>query len=222
MSTKFLVLLTLPFLRSPANVQAQDFLDLRVSLFEVQNVTLERALAELKLRWKIQVSFEKVPKESEDEKEASFSVKLENASIREILNALVKADPRYYWEAYESQLGGFGTLINILPVGAKADPDNPMNIKVEKAVIKDVTPYNAINQISSWIPELARKLHPGGTSGSGIYGIGAKVKIFKIYFEFEGLTVREILNEIALRSGGIGWVFEFVKKPSPVYRWRTF
>jgi len=197
-------------------------LDLRVPLFEVENATMEKALTELKFRWRIQVCLEKVPKESEDEKEATISVKLENATVREVLEALVKADPRYYWEVYESYLDKSASLINILPVDAKADPNNPMNIKVEKAMIKDATPYSAIAGIDYWIPELVRKLHPHGVLGHAFYGIGAKVKVFKIYFEFEGLTVREILNEIALRSGGLGWIFEQVKKPTPSYRWRAF
>lgn len=220
MSIKFSLLLTL--LLSSVNIKAQDFLDLRVPLFEVKNATMEQALAELKLRWKIQVCLEKVPKESEDEKEATVSVKLENAAIREILDALVKVDPRYYWEVYKSHLDASASLINVRPVRAKDDPDNPMNMKVKKAVIKDVTPYNAINQIDYWIPDLAKKIHSGVGAGSGLYGIGSKVRIFKIYFEFEDLTVREILNEIALRSGGLGWFFEQVRKPTASYRWRVF
>lgn len=223
MSIKFSLLMTLlPFLLSSVNIKAQDFLDLRVPLFEVKNATMEEALAELKLRWKIQVCLEKAPKESEDEKEVPISVKLHNVTIREILDTLVKVDPKYSWEVYQSYLDRSATLINILPVGARDDPNNLMNIKVEKAVVRDMTPYNAINQIHYWVPDLAKKLHPGRSGGSGIYGIGSKVRIFKIYFEFEDLTVREILNEIALRSGGLGWVFEQVRKPTASYRWRVF
>jgi hypothetical protein len=222
MSIKFPLLLTLPLLLPSVNIKGQDFLDLRVPFFEVKNVAMEEALVELKLRWMIQVCLEKVPKESEDEKEVTVSIKLENATIREILDALVKADPRYYWEVYDSHLNKSAKLINVLPVGAKGASDSPMTIKVKRAVIKDVTPNNAINQIDHWIPELVKKLHPEGLPGHAFYGIGARVRIFKIHFEFEDLTVREILNEIALRSGGISWVFESVKKPSQVYRWRTF
>lgn len=222
MSIRHKHLLLSLFLLSAINIKAQDFTDLKVPFFEAKNATLEEALAQLKFRWKIQVCLEKVPKESSYEKEAAISVKRENASILEILDALVKADPRYYWEIYNSHLYTSASLINILPVGAKNDPDNPMNIKVEKAIIKDVTPYNAITQVDYWIPELAKKLHPGGIAGSALYGIGTKVRIFKIYFEFEDITVREILNEIALRSGGLSWVFEFVKKTPQSYRWKTF
>ena len=223
MRFRYKALLFLSLLLSyTTRIEAQDWVDLRVPSFEARNVTMQEALTQLR-RWNIPVCLEKVPKEITDEKEVTISIKLENASVREILDALVKADPRYLWEKYPSYLNRSISLINVLPVGAKeATSDSIMNIKVKTGTVRDMTPEAAIQQVTYWIPELVKKFHPAGITGATMRGIGYKVQTFKVYFEFEDMTLREIMNEIALRSGGPNWVFEYIKGPSPSYQWKTF
>jgi len=204
-----------------ANAAPQDMLDLKIPKYEVRNATMEEALKKLHA-WGIQVCLEKVPRQTEAE-DVRFSVHLQDASVREVLNALVSADKRYTWERYQRSISDYTNLINVFPAGAKDDPDNLMNIRAKKVVLKypypglpeDVLPY-----VGYFVPEIARKLHPGGIAGSFLSVIGGKMNL-RIDFEFEDMTVREILNEIALRTAGKGWVYEFVKSPEPTHKWRV-
>jgi hypothetical protein len=212
------VLLVVAF---PKGVIAQDFLDLRVPEFEVTRATMEDALEKLNA-WGIRVCLEKVPLEA-DEEDVRFSVSLRDASVREILDALVKADKRYTWRRYKGYLPSVSTrtdLINVLPIDADKDPEYLTNIRAKKVIIKSppISPEGAIGYISYFVPEIVRKLYPGAIAGSILGDGGEKVKV-RVNFEFEDMTVREILNEIALRTVGRGWVYEVVKGPKPEHRW---
>lgn len=210
------------WLFSSGSVAAQDFLDLKIPEYEINNATMEEALRKLNA-WGIQACLEKVPRESEKEEEIRISVRLQDASVREVLNTLVSVDKRYTWERYRRSTSfEYTNLINVFPVGARKDPRNLMNIKARKVVIKFPTsPENLISKIEYFVPELARKLHHGAVAGSIPGGpIGGKVSLH-IDFEFVDMTVREILNEIALRTAGEGWVYECVKSPEPTHSWRV-
>ena len=202
------------------NVMAQDMLDLKVPKYEVRDVTIEEALRVLR-GWGIQICLEKAPQHGERE-DVRFSINLRDSTVREILNALVSADRRYAWERYQRYPGvptSSTNLVNVFPLKAKEDPSNLMNIRTKKAVIRGFyAPEYVIPYIHYFIPELASKLHPGGAAMSMIVGgIGGRMKL-QMNFEFEDMTVREILNEIALRTGGRGWIYE--AEPTP--RWRVF
>jgi hypothetical protein len=78
------------------NVVVQSMLDLKIPRYEVRDATMEQALRRL-LAWGIQVCLEKVPLQNEAE-DIKFSLSLRDASVQEVLNALVSADKRYTWE----------------------------------------------------------------------------------------------------------------------------
>ncbi|MGI8782229.1 MAG: hypothetical protein ACR2L2_01060 [Acidobacteriota bacterium] len=94
-----------------------------------------------------------------------------------------------------------------------------MNIRVKKVVIKGFdSPENALPQIGHLVPELFTRLYPGGVAGSGGGRVtGGNIQL-EIDFQFENMTVREILNEMALRTPSWGWLYE----PTPNPRWRIF
>lgn len=208
----------------PEGISAQDFLDLRIPEFEVKEATMEEALKHLRA-WGVQVCLEKAPEMGNENSNGMITLKMKGASIREILDALTSQDKRYYWERYRSVLhSGETNLINVLPFGAKEDKDNLMNIK-SKMVELDAEPYKAIPYIRRFVPELGEELakrFPGGVVGSELGVIGApRVRKYYVHLILEDVTVREVLNEIALRSG-VCWVYEHIKSPYPSYQWKTF
>lgn len=200
---------------------AQDFLKLVIPEFKVKNVTLEEAITELH-KWRIPVCFEKL---SSDE-QITFSITLKNASVMEILDALVSADKRYYWERFHSVTMPvpFFEIINVLPVGAKDDPENLMNTKVKFLELKNIDPFKAIRGIYHLVPELRekyRKLVPPGGVISEISPLPPPANESFISLKLSDVTVRDVLNEISLRSGGVCWIYEPSKSP-PRYIWREF
>jgi len=203
----------------PENILAQDFLDLRIPKFEVKEATMEDALKKL-LTWGVQVCLEKAPGVI-NEGGRPITLKMRNASIRDILDALTR-DRGYYWERYRSVLDSRETnIINVLPLGAKEDKSNLMNIR-SKMVKLDAEPFEAISYIKRFVPELRDELmkkFPGGFVGSEIKVIGApRMRRYYVHLILEDVTVRQVLNEIALRSGGICWIY--VSHPS--YQWKPF
>ena len=105
-------------------------------------------------------------------------------------------------------------FINVFPAGAKDEVNNLMNIRTEETVIGEDSPEWVIRGIAHRVREVHDKIYrsqpgdlPRGITGSRI-GVVDAVEL-KAAFIFRDLTVREILNEIALRTDGKGWVYEF-------------
>lgn len=213
----FLVMLFM----SCREAHSQDFLNLVIPEFKVENATLEQAITELH-KWGIPVCLEKVP----SDEQVTFSIHRKNASVMDILNTLVAVDMRYSWERFRSMTPSLPILeiINVFPKGAKQDPENLMNVKVSHLELKDVNPSEAIRRIYHLIPELRErywKLVPPGGIPREISPLSPPRNRFFISLELHDVTVRDVLNEIALRSGGVCWIYEASKSP-PRYTWRTF
>ncbi|MBI1746219.1 MAG: hypothetical protein HYR55_06490 [Acidobacteria bacterium] len=213
------------------NALSQDFLNLILPEFKIEQGTMEESLKKLRA-YGIQVCFEKVLRTNLEEREITFSLQLKNVSVKAVLDALIAADPRYYWERYHKLVMGLATtnLINVLPVRGKEAPDNLMNIRIKKFEVKEKEPIKIIHEIGELAPELAkrfREIYPGGKAGEEpgkVFGGPADLKIreYQINLRLDDVTVREILNEVALISGGLCWVFEGTKGRSPLYQWKAF
>ena len=149
---------------------------------------------------------------SEEQQEAKISLDLQSVSVRDILDHLVDADSRYEWERYARHFRPT-RFINVFPAGAKDEVNNLMNIRTEETVIQGFTPAFVIQNIKTKVRELFHRIHGralGSVTGSYLTGIDSSIH-FEVDFEFRGVTVREILNEVALRTDGGGWVYEFDK-----------
>jgi hypothetical protein len=196
---------------------AAGLLDLRIPQFNVENVTMEEALMDLRA-WGIPVCFEESRPHSDDPERLSLS--LTKSSIRKILDELVMQMPNtYYWEEYRS-LVGKGYVLNVLSFSSQSNPDHPMNIQSESGELHNITASEALAGIDRLIPELVRRFHPGGIAGSSLTGIG-RVKSITINMSYEDLSVRQILNEIAIRSGGYCWHYHLSGLP-PQPTWELF
>lgn len=193
-----------------ANSEAQSFLDLKVDKFVVDKATIEEALAKLH-RYGIRVCLEKVPRPRSSE-EKRVSLELSEVSIRNILDEIVKADPRYEWEYVTLPTGC--DLVNVLPKGAKEDPEDLLNIEVVTFKVDDITIEKAISNIYDFCPELQRRIKYKGEAGSILMGIPMKGqrRVREVSLLLENVTLREILNELICMSSnsGAGWLFEFI------------
>lgn len=190
----FILLLSAAF---SGDAFGQDFLDLRIPRFLIDDDTTRSALMELH-RWGVRVCLEEADPESRAP-ENRMTIDVENYSIREILDLLTSTDPRYTWERY-----GTTQLINVYPVAAVNDPDYLNQLRIEEVWFPSLQgPVGAVFRIAEQAPELFRRVYPGGLAGSSLGGIGEGPVDTRFEFRFYGLTVREILNEIVLCQDGL-------------------
>ncbi|MFQ5927688.1 MAG: hypothetical protein ACE5MH_09675 [Terriglobia bacterium] len=194
----------------------KDFLDLLVPQFELENATLVEALQALKA-YGLKVGLELKPVQR-GEKAKRFSISLSRTSIRDILDAIVGKAGRYSWtEVKRPYPTG---MVNVFPSDPELRFDNVMKLEIRHFEIKgDIDPTNAINQIGGRVPELARLL--GGTVGSR-----GTLESEEFWLVRENISLRELLNEIALRKPNLGWLFRPIRDPSApqgvYYSWNAF
>ncbi|RMD57542.1 hypothetical protein D6833_13810 [Candidatus Parcubacteria bacterium] len=204
-----------------SRVLAKGLLDLVIPRFEVHEATLERAIRELH-QWGVPICFERGPVNEP----TTFSLSLRDVSVRDVLNALISADKRYIWEVHRSMTLPSPTLeiINVLPANGKGDPENLMNVRVDSLELKDINPAQAIERIYQLVPELKkaywRRVPPGGVL-SEIRPLTPPENEFSISLRLHGVSVRDVLNEITLRSGGVCWLYEYSVSPRR-HTWQVF
>lgn len=197
---------------------------LKIGSFQVMKADMEQALEALRRTApsKMLVGIEKARGNRID-----ISFELKGVALSEVLNQLCKADPRYTYEFIGD------SLINVLPLRAKGDTSNLLNIRVKYAVIKEKTlPSEIIRRIPDFAPELSRYMEDKAKERAKFTGVpnvtvGARMSGDmdpQISLEFRNKTVREILNGISLhsvevsRQGSysipVSWKYEFVVDPS--------
>jgi hypothetical protein len=200
-------------------------LNLGLEAFKVEKTDMEGALKQLRqLEPRILIGFEKLP-QFKGVKETSITLELAHTTVGETLNLLCVQDARYIYELVN------GNLINVFPVGAKADNSNLLNLFCKKARIHvRRAPGAVVQNIRRYIPELddylemkakAHSLQTGikyGTVGVEMHGNMDP----DIHLELENLTVRDVLNRLVLHSIPIfqklrwdpqGWKYEFIIDP---------
>ena len=186
-----------------------------VQKFKVEEVALEDALQKLS-NWGILTSLEKAP----GEHPARFSLDIRNETVAQVLNAIVEAAGNYTWEPYQSRINPVTGIwiVNVFPRGAKEDESNLMNIRVPSLELKEVRPAEVIERPYEFIRELARRYWEliGGPYGyvrsdviSNDLFLTLKLRDWRAdkIPGLEDRTVRDVLNEVSIRSG-IGWVYE--------------
>jgi hypothetical protein len=125
-----------------------------------------------------------------------IDVTLQDATVKEILDALCKADPRYTWSLD-------GSTVNIYPRGTNNDPSYLLNRRLEKLEIKNIT------DISDGLLAIAEQLAPpleqiahAQVGGDTTYPPQPWTATF------EKLTVRQAANRLAGHMGAhSAWFF---------------
>lgn len=222
----FIALILIPLGGQPRGPR-QPILDMKVELIKLDQVGMGEALRQLRSKNKEQIliGFEEIS-HAEGQQQKPISMELSGLTVGAILNKLVAADPRYTYEVTA------GSVINVFPRGAKNDPTNLLNIRVSKfALHGKFLPQDVIRRMGEYAPELRNyltkkarehaaqtKIYPGGAGSILSGGMEPQIDL-----EMQNVTVREILNAIALYSVKlfherpnwfpIGWKYEFIIDP---------
>jgi hypothetical protein len=175
-------------------------LDQAVGQFDIQNAILRDGIAELSSKSidGLHLGFEEIirNKIQDDPRTLSvhFSLHLKNKTVKEILNAICSADPRYTWSAD-------GDSINILPQSTVADPNYLPNLRLHKVNLsKTQDPDQALPVLSQQYPD----------EQVGYMQAGGDISYAEPWsVSFENLTVRQFVNRLAEHIGSqSSWIWQ--------------
>ena len=176
-------------------------LEATIEHFDVEDAILRDGLSALSLRnvEGLHLGFEEIIRDRiQDDPRASaphFSLHLESSTVREILDALCKSDPRYTW----SEDGG---SINVYPRALRDDTSYLFNLRIGRIVISGIPdPDQALTPLSRLFPE----------QQIGYFGPGLGDNSYREPWTavFERLTVRQFIDRIAEHMGPqTSWVWE--------------
>jgi len=206
--TTFACLLLALFAQSPSSPLAKKDqtvaphpLQARIEHFHLVDAILRDGLSELSLAnvEGLHLGFEEIIRDriQDDPRGLNphFSLHLDGKTVREILDALCKADQRYAWSEDERS-------INVYPRTAKDDPSYLLNLRIDRIAVSDIPdPNQGLTPLSKLFSE-----QQIGYFGSGL-GDNKYSKPWSAVFE--RLTVRQFINRIAEHMGPrTSWVWE--------------
>ena len=236
-----ILVVTLGICGPAGHMQAGDLLELRLDTFDLYRVDMGEALVSLRERLqlaqgRVAIAFESLP--AHESGQGTISLSVRDGRVRDILDRLCLADPRYTWELVE------GRLIYVYPKNGAADPAGLLDIRIAHLKVRGrYWPEAIISHIPSYCAELgeflesksrewARK-HNRLTLGSAGSILTTNVPPPWLELELWNATVREVLIAISLytlrhgdlRAGQVrkpegpavmapvGWWYEFRVDP---------
>jgi hypothetical protein len=182
------------------NLPKEKPLDSRVPEFELNNETLLDGLSKL-ARGSVPFGFgfERMLKNRLSDPEISdtpLTLRLQNKSMREILDALCEADPRYTWSVDE------GT-VDVFPRAIVGDDSYLLNRRLRRFELKNATDVqNGLLAIARQLPPPVEQIAEAQLGGADPY----PPEPWSI--TLEDVTVRQVINKLAAHGGPYGtWIF---------------
>jgi hypothetical protein len=149
-------------------------------------------LARLAAEYDITIGLEADPSKPKSQ----ITLDLRDVTFSEILDGIVKSEPLYQWREND----GF---IDVFPVnGGLSVLDTP----IRSYKVKDINRDLAVNRLLG-LPEVQALTSSMNLKPRPPYPPSAQTKDEKLSFDVSGITVRQVLNQIARYSGAKFWVF---------------
>jgi len=176
------------------------FLNTMVPEFELRNQNLVDGL------WKLAkdpapfaFGFENILKTKladADIPDPKFNLQLKNKTVREVLDALCVADPRFTWSMD-------GATVNVFPRAVNSDASYFLNRKLERFELKNATDVqNGLLAIVRQLPPPLEQVANAQVGGADPYPPEPWT------VTYYNLTVRQVVNRLALHGGPCGtWIF---------------
>ena len=185
-----LLLLTATVLGQQAN---EDLLGKRLAVFE-KTATLHVILQSLAQEYLVPIGFENVPERMSP---SAISVKVENRTLREILDEITRVDPRYTWEESNG-------VVNVLPVNSK----ETLSLLPVKQFHVEHKNRNEVSQSVTDIPEVQAFLISQRILRYDVDDIlpNSPSKLLCFSFTLTNTSMRDILNCVLINSHSHYWV----------------
>lgn len=187
----------------------KDMLQNPVPFYRVENLPFSWAVRSLADEANVPICLETIciPRISRRKPELRINLEIRNTTPKEILDALVAKDRRYFW--YEDN-----GIINFLPREVKEDKTYPLNRKLAKFKV-DAKPLRKVITIFTKQARDQAALAPvqfsfadwGSVLGKSNYLCIKKFYKTPVTLDLRDVTLRDILNEIAIQIGDCYWTY---------------
>lgn len=172
---------------------AEAMLGAKIAHFELSGQTMHDGVSELSLqRIPLALGFEQTLNTTYSRRDVPavrFDLRLQNATVRQVLDALCARDPRYTWSVD-------GRTINIYPVATIGDRAYLLNRRIPLLKLVAITrPDQGLFALPKVLPPSDNQVAVAGIGGDDRYPPPPWT------VTLDGLTVRQIVNRLAEHMG---------------------
>ena len=165
----------------------------------IESTTLDASslLSDLAAHYKVPIGFESIGPDGE-EPAKEIKINIQNGTVRDVLDELVRADPRYKWEMVDG-------VINVGPV---TDRENFLDVVVDSFSISPKASRLEIRKALTNLPQVKAILENEGVRPMHVMLSSADVREISPTFSLNSsnVKVRTILNKIIVESDSHFWV----------------
>jgi len=185
---------------TPPPTPGSKILSSATESFSVTAPDVSVPLLDLAKRYHVPIGFAALPRGPGGIRSENLRIDAKAGTVRDLLNAIVQADPAYTWQ--EAELG----VIDVFP---KAHIDSLLDVVVRKYSPTNVHRTEAINDLLE-TPEVQRWMQQNGVTRREQVNTTSQSSPGEIIYRItmrEGSSVRSILNCILSLSGGRYWMY---------------
>ena len=169
----------------------------RITTFKAEGVNFLEALHDLARNERIPMGVEWVKTPTAT---STLELKLHNASVQQVLDALVRTQPSYEWQLE-------GGLVHVFPRALMADRHNFLNLHIRSFTAKEKELPLASRDLRHEVQRLINpELYKAGWGGHTAIGAGEEKKLS---VELRDATVRQILDALVLAHQEAIWIVTF-------------
>jgi hypothetical protein len=191
------LLMLFPFAIANGQSSKITLLDKRIFDFEENDAEAESILVRLAEEHKVPLGMEHVPLAPDGKRGKHINVKVERGTIRDVLNAITRADPRYEWVEADG-------VINVFP---KQQKNSLLETTVDEFQVNQERADFAVDALMK-LPEVKAKLEKMGLRFRNVISLPAGVpNSFPHPFSIYKATVRQVLNRLMKESDSYYWSF---------------
>lgn len=180
----------------PALAQA-GILEKRIPTYSVAGADMHIALERLANNEKLPIGFEAIT-EKIDSTVRTFEINKENATVREIVTAIVASDPRYQWKEEDG-------VINVFPVRQQ---ETILDVRLLEFEVSKLHRMDALNALVNHATVKAKTKHLGIIMNNSMEYQPDYEHLRRLTFSLHNTTVRQVLNKIIKDGDGYYWLFQ--------------
>ena len=161
---------------------------------KLYNSSMGESLRTLSSRANVPIGFEALPEDGKSSRTINFHLR---ASVREMLNRIVRPDRRYRWELKDG-------VVNVMP--QESAGNGLLDVVIQNVSLKDVD-AEQLGTLILDLPEVRAKLGELGLTGSKTSEYDGPLRNLPVFsISKTHIVLRDLLNEVLRRGYTEYWI----------------